>query len=179
MKLECKLNNPHTVGDIIDNLSVATDMVTTLCGHYLGGGAFREVYEYNLDPRYVIKIEKGVYHCNLVEYMMYDEIKGLTNDLAWVKDWFAPVKWISPNGRILVMERTHPEPVLKKGQRKPKRPDKIPKFLWDVKEDNFGWIGKKFVCHDYGQFYNFISYPKTRQKAPWGIKQFDYETYNK
>lgn len=80
--------------------------------------------------------------------------------MEWVKDWFAPVKWISPNGRILVMRKTEEKP-------DKKRPDKVPDFLWDVKVDNFGWIGNNLVCHDYGQFYNMIDYKKKMKKVKW------------
>ena len=159
MKVGNYLNNLHAVQKIVDNSDVITDMVNSLCGQHLGDGLYRSVYEYQLDHNYVIKLEGASTNCNLVEYLMWEEIKGLCNDLAWVKEWFAPVKWISPNGRVLVMRKTV--------QKNRPRPDKVPKFLWDVKANNFGWIGNKFVCHDYGQFYNFTHYPKGMQKINW------------
>lgn len=91
---------------------------------------------------------------------MWAQIEDLCGDLAWVKEWFAPVKWISPNGRVLIMKKTVEKP-------NKKRPERVPKFLWDVKWDNFGWIGNKFVCHDYGQFYNFMEYRKATRKIVW------------
>ncbi len=81
-------------------------MLTSICGKKIGFGVFRCVYDYNLDDRYVVKIEPLNTNCNVVEYMLWNEIKGLINGLAWVKDWFAPVKWISPNGKILIMRKT-------------------------------------------------------------------------
>ena len=105
------------------------------------------------------KIEPLNTSCNLIEYMIWDEVKRLKGDLEWVKKWFAPCGWISPNGRIMTMRKT------KEGDLD--RPDKIPKFFWDVKWDNFGWIGKKYVCHDYGQFYNMIHYPKGMRTIKW------------
>ena len=121
---------------------------------------FKDWAEGNLDEKYVIKIEPRNTNCNQVEYTLWEEIKGLTGDLAWVKDWFAPVKWISPNGRILLMQKT-------KEDFNKEYPEKIPKFMWDVKPDNFGWIGKNLVCHDYGQFYSFIEYSKKMKKVDW------------
>jgi len=160
MKLEDRLDKIETICDLSRNVAVATDLITSLCGEHLATGAFREVYNYNLDHRYVVKIEPCNSNCNIVEYMIWDEVKGLINNSEWVKKWFAPVKWISPNGRILVMQKT-------KVNHKKKKPEKIPAFLWDIKEENFGWIGNDFVCHDYGQFYNMIHYPKKMVKAKW------------
>ena len=50
---------------------------------------------------------------------------------------------------------------------KKEKPDKVPEFLWDVNEWNFGWIGDNYVCHDYGQFYGFIEYSKKMKKVSW------------
>lgn len=159
MRLENKLNI-DTICDIIGETDIVTDIITSLCGDFLGEGTYRSTFAYALDPKkYVVKIEKESTSCNLVEYMMWQEIEGLCGDLEWVKKWFAPVKWVSPNGKVLIMERTFEKDL--------KRPEKVPKFLWDVKANNFGWIGKNFVCHDYGQFYNFLHYPKGMKKAIW------------
>lgn len=143
--------------------AVGYDFVTSLCGEHLGSGAFRSVFNYVLDDKYVIKVEPKNTNCNTIEYMMYNEIQHLSGDLEWVKKWFAPVKWISPNGRLLVMQKTKPH----NNKTKKKRPCKIPKFLWDVKEENFGWIGNNYACHDYGQLYNLIDYSKKMVKIDW------------
>ena len=158
MKLENNLNSITELCTLSGLASVSADLITCLVGEKIGTGCYRSVYEYNLDSKYVIKIEPLNTNCNITEYLLWNEIRGLTGELAWVKDWFAPVKWMSPNGRVLVMERT-------KQDYKKKKPTEIPKFMWDVKEDNFGWLGKKYVCHDYGQFYNFIHYSKAMQKV--------------
>lgn len=160
MKLTTELKSSNEIISILENFPVAIDLVTTFIGKKIGYGCYRDVYQYNLNDKYVIKLERENTDCNTVEYLLWNEIRGLCGNLAWVKDWFAPVNWISPNGKILVMEKTIERPNKKK-------PSKIPKFLWDVKEDNFGWIGNKYVCHDYGQFYNFIKYDKKMQDAVW------------
>lgn len=163
MKLENHFTNIEDLCNILHLMPVATDMVSSLCGEKLGSGVYRSVHNFNIDPKCVIKIEPLNTQCNVTEYLLWNEIQHLCGDLAWVKDWFAPVKWISPNGRLLVMEKTFDKP-------KKKKPEFVPKFMWDVKPDNFGWIGNKYVCHDYGQFYNFISYGREGRglkKAFW------------
>ena len=160
MRLEDNLSDLQRVTDLLNIAPISLDFVTSMCGKHLGSGTYRSVFEYNLDEKYVIKIEPRNTNCNQVEYTLWEEIKGLTGDLAWVKDWFAPVKWISPNGRILLMQKT-------KEDFNKEYPEKIPKFMWDVKPDNFGWIGKNLVCHDYGQFYSFIEYSKKMKKVDW------------
>lgn len=43
-------------------------------------------------------------------------------------------------------------------------PDKIPDFIFDSHSNNFGWIGDKFVCHDYGQLYGLLDFRKKMKK---------------
>jgi hypothetical protein len=160
MVLEDNLLDLETVTDLLSVPSISLDFITSLCGKHLGTGSFRSVFDYNIHSDYIIKIERENSGCNRIEYMIWDEVRFLKGNLSWVKNWFAPVDWISPNGRILVMKKT-------KQIKNKKLPEKIPAFLWDVKKDNFGWIGKNYVCHDYGQFYNMISYPKKMIKAKW------------
>lgn len=160
MRLDDNILDLKTISDLLNMTPVALDFVTCLCGEFIGSGSFRSVFNHNLDDRYVVKIEPLNTLCNIVEYMIYEEVQGLTGDLEWVKDWFCPVVWLSPNGRILVMKKTQ-----QRNNRK--KPEKIPKFLWDVKSNNFGWVGNKYMCHDYGQFYNMINYPNKMRKITW------------
>lgn len=160
MQLQDELSDLKTVTEMLDIPTISIDLVTSLCGKKIGFGQFRDVFEYNLDDRFVIKIEARNTNCNIVEDMIWDEVKGLHSQLSWVKDWFAPVEWISPNGRILVMRKTRVRPIRF-------NPKKVPAFLWDVKPDNFGWYKGKYVCHDYGQFYNMTAYPKLFKKIDW------------
>ena len=155
---------------IIESSNVGIDLVLCLLGPQMANGNFRAVYEHAHDPNKVIKIEYGhnqkTAHdsimqnsfCNIQEFLLWREIEGLKGKLAWVKDWFAPVEWISPSGHILCMQKTEQMPDRK-------RPDKIPEFLWDVKRENFGWIGDKFVCHDYAHVSALITYQKKMQKV--------------
>lgn len=147
---------------ILSNPAVAYDLVAIMMGKKLGSGCYRAVYECNAYPtsKYVIKIEPGSSSCNVVEAAVWNEVKWFTGEMEWVKKWFAPVEWISPNGKILCMHKTIQKPNKKK-------PDKVPTFLSDIKEENFGWIGNNYVCHDYGQLWNLTKYNKGFKKAKW------------
>lgn len=161
IRLENRLNSIEEICTISHNQDVNTDLILMLCGRRLGEGTYRTVYEYNLQPeKYVVKTENNSTNSNIAEYIIWDEVQGLTNELAWVKEWFAPIKYCSPNGKIIIMERTRECP-------DKKRPDKVPEFFMDVKYNNFGWIGNKFVCHDYGFIFRFLKYEKKFQKAVW------------
>lgn len=109
------------------------------CGEKLGSGQGREVWSFGLDDRYVIKFE-GRDHSfqNVKEWDLWCDAVEMGSDIA---DWLAPCDRISPNGRILIQERTKPAT---------KYPDKLPVFFADTKRQNFGVIGRRFVCHDYG-----------------------------
>lgn len=155
-RLDNNLNSIEEVSVLSRLQDVNTDLILSLCGKKLGAGVYRTVYEYNLDNRYVIKIEPNSTESNITEYLLWSEIKGLIGDLAWVKDWFAPILWMSPNGKILVMRKTD-----EKANKE--RPKAVPAFFTDLKRDNFGWIGNKFVCHDYGFFHKFINYSSKMQ----------------
>ena len=160
MRLSNKLNDIKKCSNIICEQDIITDLVTSFVGKYIGSGSYRDVYEYNFNDDYVIKLEKDNTEQNISEYILWQEINSLNGDLRWVKDWFAPVLWCSPNGKILVMEKT-------KINDKKAKPEKIPIFLSDVKIHNFGWIGNKYVCHDYGMLDGFIKCEKKFKKIIW------------
>lgn len=151
--------NLDTINGIVDNHMINVELISTLIGKKIGEGGSREVFEYAPDPKYVIKLEYGCSDSNASEVMLWNEVMGLCGDLEWVKDWFAPILWASHNRKIIVQKRTF------KTTRK--LPEKVPAFFMDVKYDNFGWIGNKFVCHDYGCIYGFIKYEKKFKKHPW------------
>jgi len=120
------------------------EFVNMICGKYIGGGSTRMVYEYRLDPRYVVKVEyaEATFGDNIIEWRIWDNVKHTTDG---TKDWFAECLHISPNGRILVQRRTNPLHT----KHENKLPEKIPAWFTDIKRDNFGWIGNQVVCHDY------------------------------
>lgn len=163
LRIQNNLNSINEVNTISSLQDVNTDLITTLLGEKLGKGSYRTVYQHNWDKDWVIKIEPKNTECNITEYLLWDEIRGLKNELAWVKDWFAPVLWMSPNGKILCMKKASEFPKNKKLE----RPTEVPAFFSDVKWDNFGWVGNRFVCFDYGFMYKFIKYEKKMQKVNW------------
>lgn len=129
----------------IDTLGPNTlrDWMAAGLGTQLGSGSGRTVFVYDLNPRYVIKVERAGYQ-NAIEH----EIWLATKDTIYAK-WFAPVRHISGLGTILLMDRTVPAP-------RSAFPKKMPDFLGDLKYSNFGLLAGKLVCHDYGTVTNFL-----------------------
>lgn len=116
-----------------------------LCGDKIGEGMSRTVFECKLLPDCVVKVETDPQRFqNVIEWETW-------NLVSWTKAsrWFAECKWISPNGKILVMERTRPAGPAD-------LPDKVPVWFTDLKPGNWGMSktnkeGKEYlVCHDYG-----------------------------
>ena len=107
-----------------------------MLGEKIGEGESRAVYDYILDDRYVVKIAKKYPNNNINEYETWQLVKEAPN----LSKWFAKVKVISPCGHIMLQRKTKPCNFL---------PDKLPNFFTDIKADNFGYIGTRFVCHDY------------------------------
>ena len=135
-------NNMTHIASEIHNFPVsARDLGFLIVGEKIGSGMSRDVYEYLPNKKYVIKVENySNQFQNVLEYEIWNNIRWLPKH---VSQWFAPCGSISPNGIFLLQERTR-EPS--------KYPEKVPYFFKDLKKKNFGMIGKKFVCHDYGSF---------------------------
>lgn len=113
-----------------------------LFGKHIGSGLHRDVYEYAPDKRYVIKVERDPETlCNMREFLFWDTILYQDD----IKKWLCPVKEMSANGRVLIMQKM--QPITEKN--KHKIPKKIPVWLSDMKWDNYGFIGDQFVCCDY------------------------------
>lgn len=169
VRLQNNLNNIQELCHITSNESANSDLLRMFLGKKLGEGAFRSVYEFNPNPeKYVVKIEVESSESNANEFLIWEEVSGLCGEKEWVKDWFAPVLWMSPNSRILIQERSHAVPRDKRGKiLMMSYPDMVPDFFMDVKGDNFGWIGDRPVCHDYGFINRFIQYNKKFKKANW------------
>lgn len=164
IRLDNNLNNIHELSVISKLESVNSDLIRMFVGEKIGSGLYRSVYRFNLNPdKYVIKIEPNSTECNANEFLIWNEVSGLIGPLAWVRDWFAPILYMSPDAKILIMEKTNP--IFPKNITN--YPDKVPNFFSDIKVDNFGWINGKFVCHDYGFINRFIKYDKKFRKANW------------
>lgn len=126
-------------------VSVKDDAITLLCMTRVGSGVSRDVYACTLNPeKWVVKVETdadGRFQ-NVAEHLVWEAAQYM-NDL---KRWFAPVVNISDMGRWLVMERTSPV-TLEELKRKVKQ---VPACFTDLKPSNWGKIGTRYVCHDYG-----------------------------
>lgn len=136
---------------------IGFEMVNFVCGDLIGAGGSREVYEYNLDPKFVVKIDVAE-DCgdNIVEWRIWNIVRHTTDG---TKDWFAECTWISTNGRIMLQRKTKPLHT-----KYDKIPDKIPAYFTDIKESNFGWIGDNLVCHDYALSLERFSYFALKNK---------------
>lgn len=120
-----------------NNSSVHRDAFNLLCDQQISYGMSRSVWSSLLLPDCVVKVEDDTARFqNVVEWETWQRVK----DTPYAK-WFAPCRWISPNGIVLVMERTIPTV---------KYPDKMPVFLCDFKKSNYGMLKGSLVCHDYG-----------------------------
>ena len=123
-----------------------------LCGESIGRGMSREVFECALLPEFVVKVETDPHRFqNVLEWETWQRVSSLP-----ASRWFAACKWISPNGRVLIQERTRPA-------RPHELPKRMPIWFTDFKPANFGIVearmkggrelkrGAPFlVCHDYG-----------------------------
>lgn len=122
-----------------DNVAVHRDAFWMLAGEKLGGGMSREVYACDVFPDCVVKVEERAGHFqNVIEWETWLRVR----DTPYAK-WFAACRWISPNGSVLIMERTEK-------LRDSELPKRMPAFLGDFKPENYGRIGRRVVCHDYG-----------------------------
>lgn len=117
---------------------MSIEFENTLLGNLIGEGSSRKVYECQINPEWVVKVEGGGQSfANQYEWVTWQRA---TKDL---KKWLAPCVHISPAGSILIMKRC--EPV-----QKHQLPKRIPAFFNDIKATNWGWLDKHPVCFDYG-----------------------------
>lgn len=126
----------------------------TVLGAELGRGVGRAVYAYELDATKVVKVEDTAQSFqNVVEWEAWRVVKD-----THLAKWFAPCHHISPNGSILIQERT--TPIVR-------FPAKVPSFFTDLKLANFGKLpGRPFVSHDYGSILVRLFYLTTRRTVP-------------
>ena len=149
--------------------SICKEVLDSLCGRLIGSGSYRRVYECAINNRWVVKIEKNFNNSfsNAEEYGVWEGAKEMKD--SFYKNWLAPCHFISPNGRVLIQSKTR--------QALPHEyPTEIPAWFTDMKLTNYGMIGKKFVCHDYGNNKLLDSgFVKRMRKARWWSLQNEYE----
>lgn len=133
------MSHKHIAEQINEYPTTSRDLAWLFIGHYIGAGVARTVYKHALDPSLVIKYEHGnETFQNILEWEIWNTIK----DTKLAK-WFAPCVAISPNGHFLIQKKAE---MLHKDQ----FPSHVPALFTDLKYQNFGRIGKQFVCFDYG-----------------------------
>lgn len=138
-----------------------------LCDQLLGRGMSRNVYSSKILPDCVVKVEEGAGQFqNVIEWETWERVRDTEHSR-----WFAQCRWISPDGSILIMERTRPPAPSEFLAR-------MPAYLCDFKRTNYGMAktedrhggpGKEWlVCHDDGTnllFENGMT--KRMRKAEW------------
>lgn len=117
-----------------------TDLGYLFVGDVIGSGMSRTVYEFNIDPTKVVKIETARQRFqNVMEWELWNECR----ECPALAKYLAPCRYISDCGIVLIMDKTQP-------LRATEIPKSLPAFLTDHKVENFGLLDGKVVCHDYG-----------------------------
>lgn len=111
-----------------------------LTGKKLGSGCFRDVYKWKPDPSLVLKVAKDEdgRKYNFMEHAIWEQVESTPH-----AKWFAPAVRVSDCGKYLLMKKAKVASTIHHKR-------KIPAFFGDTHCGNFGWIGKQFVCIDYG-----------------------------
>ena len=133
------------------------DAFNLLCGKLIGEGIHRRVFECRIRPDCVVKVESDPlrYFANVMENKFWSD----HFHCPAVKRWLAPIEYLSPDARLMLMKRA--EPI----RETDKLPDKLPAFLSDRKRANFGFIDGQLVAVDYALS---ITKASTRMgKANW------------
>lgn len=119
----------------------AKQLIKSVCDEKIGAGAYRDVFSIKNCSNYVIKIERDMSDGNFVNVA---EWHNFVDNRYWdkMKVYLAECLMINHTGNVLVQRR------VTQGQHD-KYPEKIPSMFTDLKYQNFGWIGKRFVCCDY------------------------------
>lgn len=113
------------------------DLARFMLGDKIAEGSFRAVFEFDFIPNTVIKVA-GDTEANTNEFNTWAAIAKTPH-----AKWFAPCLFLSPCGHFLVQRKVRP---IKPGDKLPKT---MPRAFTDFKKENYGWLGKQFVCHDY------------------------------
>jgi hypothetical protein len=120
------------------------DFFNLACGKLLGEGVHRKVFECRLRDDLVVKVEIEQdfrFFANVHEMAFYNAVPYNA------QQWLAKPDMLSPDGRILLMQRAMPAVDITE------MPTSLPAFLCDIKMENFGWVRengmRKLVCVDY------------------------------
>lgn len=119
------------------------DALTLLCGDLIGSGISRQTYECRTNADYVVKVQTDTERFqNQMEWLVWEAARWQPK----LRRWFAPCASISDCGLWLLQARTEPVSLKELKRRVPR----VPKCFTDLKADNWGRLGSRLVCHDYG-----------------------------
>lgn len=125
---------------IRDKPEIVLGIMDMVIGEYIGSGSFRDVYGHATNPNWVVKIQRNPGEfSNVIEYEIWSTVAYSEEH----KKWFAPIHWMSDNGKVIIQERVRPITDINEV------PDKIPHYFTDIKKENFGFIGNQLVAVDY------------------------------
>lgn len=136
---------------------ISRDLLHMCLDDMIAEGAYRMVYPWLPNTDWVCKIEPVSGHfSNVQERDVWERVKETK-----LAQWFAPVHQISGCGILMLQSRTKPvEPH--------ELPKQVPAFFTDLKAANWGRLGKRIVCHDYGNNLLMEKGMTTRmRKANW------------
>lgn len=138
-----------------------SDLTDLFIGASIGTGCSRSVFDFNLNPNWVVKIDRSGQFDNVSEWDIWNNLKA---NKEYAK-FLAPCHYLSSCGRVLIQERTYPIV-------KDKLPTEIPDFLSDFKIQNWGMIGDRAVCHDYANHSFFNAGKIGMSKPDWWSDSF-------
>jgi hypothetical protein len=127
------------------NEAIFQDAFNFLCvGEPLGRGVHRTVWACRFRDDLVVKVEENgdAAHRSFANVREFD-FYNYWRDHKPVADWLAPCEYLSPDGRLMLQRRVDPLP------RDYALPAKLPAFLTDHKQSNFGLLDGRLVCVDY------------------------------
>jgi hypothetical protein len=143
----------------LDNPEIFKGIAELLCGKRLGSGCSRTVFQCKVDRSLVVKIEEDPewHHQNIMEWEVWQHVEYNKK----INKWFAPCIALSPCGRILLQKKVKFRDVST-------YPAKIPAFFTDFQATNYGFLGKQFVCSDYGLMLHDVGLGSKRlKKVDW------------
>ncbi len=140
----------------MSNAATFEDAFNLLCGDKIGEGVHRTVFACRLRDDLVVKVETEPafrYFANVHEMKFWCDADD------WAREWLAPCRYMSPDGRILLQDRCDPVP------RDFAMPEKMPAFMTDLKRSNFGMMKGELFCVDYAM--TIPAYGRRMKKADW------------
>lgn len=132
-----------------------SDFADFFLGDLIGHGDSRSVYNFRLNSKMVVKIDRSGQFNNVSEWDIWHNVK----DKPELAKFLAPCVHISSCGKVMIQAKTKPVTL-------EQLPEMVPAFFADRKLGNWGRIGKHVVCHDYAN-HKFFTGLDVLEKAEW------------